>query len=498
MAILLADDGAGWAEVQKVSDSSATTWVFGTADSMAALRDLANPQKSWLVSTDGARSVTVENSAFSFKATYPVQPASQIVSDLGAGDAYMGGFLASIISSENLDEAHQKGCASALQALACEGSRPAVTLDLNELFPDIERSSTSTTEGLIGADVLASPGVVLVTGGQTGVDSLAASLGNGLGLPVHVVAPRGFRTEEGCMGKNNAFRAFPGARLHELCSDSFRFRTWATVHYCEGVILVDHARTDGSAEARKAASHFGKPLLELNSQPVDPEYVAGWLIDHGIKAVLVAGNRQSGLRAANAELLARKQVEIVCEGVVRANKALASQLSPSPMSLSDPKFVAIPAGLGTLAKKLLTSMVPDYSSFVELRPRDLVVALLEGFVDVCLTWPSLVEPSDVSKLQIVPTGAFPVYYGLATMNDFPPPRSVACQYMQGYSLSVDTESLGNPRVIAINGLAEAWISHKFADAAFDTFRTGKTLHNYGINKFYPSRWETLSMCVVKR
>ncbi len=66
----------------------------------------------------------------------------------------------------------------------------------------------------------AGPGLVVLTGGQTGVDSYAARAALRAGLNTHRVFPRGLRQEDGSL---TAARrgALSGATLHELPSADF-------------------------------------------------------------------------------------------------------------------------------------------------------------------------------------------------------------------------------------------------------------------------------------
>jgi hypothetical protein len=61
---------------------------------------------------------------------------------------------------------------------------PPVDLDLH---PDLE----------LRAELRVTPGITVLTGGQTGVDTLAARAALSVGLPVHMVFPHGFRQEDG-------------------------------------------------------------------------------------------------------------------------------------------------------------------------------------------------------------------------------------------------------------------------------------------------------------
>ncbi len=67
----------------------------------------------------------------------------------------------------------------------------------------------------LAALVRGSAGLTLLTGGQTGVDTLAARAALRLRLPVMLIFPRGYRQEDGNLTPSRR-RALRGADLHEL------------------------------------------------------------------------------------------------------------------------------------------------------------------------------------------------------------------------------------------------------------------------------------------
>jgi hypothetical protein len=160
--------------------------------------------------------------------------------------------------------------------------------------------------------VRAGPGLCVVTGGQTGVDSYAAHAALREQLAVHLVYPRGLRQEDGPLTESRRKR-FGGAVLHELASDSFRYRTWTCAYVSDAVLLFDPAGGSGCQETVRAAQRLGRPLLT----PADSRLAAGeleaWLCETGPRVLQVAGCRASvlashgkgrGLRTQLAEVMA--------------------------------------------------------------------------------------------------------------------------------------------------------------------------------------------------
>ena len=113
------------------------------------------------------------------------------------------------------------------------------------------------------------PRLTVLTGGQTGVDTLAALAALGAGLPVHMVFPRGFRQEDGPLTAARR-AALGGAVLHQLASTGFAQRTWTCVSLADAVLLVDPAGGDGCLETVRAADRLERPLLDLTTRLTPP------------------------------------------------------------------------------------------------------------------------------------------------------------------------------------------------------------------------------------
>ncbi len=177
--------------------------------------------------------------------------------------------------------------------------------------------------GTIAAALRAEPGLVVLTGGQTGVDTLAARAALAAGLAVHIAFPRGLRQEDGPVTAERLAH-LRGAVLHELPVAEFAERTRACVGLADAVILVDPAGGDGCAETVRAATQLGRPLLYLTSlvtggsevaagpsRPVTtdiPAAVRTFLGENASTVVLIAGCRASllaatGTTAAVAEVV---------------------------------------------------------------------------------------------------------------------------------------------------------------------------------------------------
>jgi hypothetical protein len=115
------------------------------------------------------------------------------------------------------------------------------------------------------AELRRAPGITVLTGGQTGVDTLAARAALAVGLPVHMVFPHGFRQEGGQLTPERRAELH-GAVLHQLVSTGFAQRTWTCVSLTDAVLLLDPAGGDGCQETMRAAGRLERPLLDLTER----------------------------------------------------------------------------------------------------------------------------------------------------------------------------------------------------------------------------------------
>jgi hypothetical protein len=162
--------------------------------------------------------------------------------------------------------------------------------------------------------VRAAPGLAVLTGGQTGVDSIAAQAALRAGLTVHLVFPLGLRQEDGSLTAARR-RRLAGASVHELGSASFRSRTWTCVDLADAVLLLDPAGGAGCRETARAARALGRPLLAPAAGEPAADHVARWLAETAARVLMVAGCRASVLaRQAGANRGVRTDVSEVIAG----------------------------------------------------------------------------------------------------------------------------------------------------------------------------------------
>lgn len=144
------------------------------------------------------------------------------------------------------------------------------------------------------------PGLTVLAGGQTGVDTYAALAALRAGLAVHLVFPKGYRQEDGPLTTRRR-RQVSGAVLHELNSASSRYRTWTCAYLADVVVLFDPAGGAGCRETARAARKLGRPLLRPESGELTSDRVAEWLAGTGPRVLMVAGCRGSLLASKGKE-----------------------------------------------------------------------------------------------------------------------------------------------------------------------------------------------------
>jgi hypothetical protein len=154
--------------------------------------------------------------------------------------------------------------------------------------------SGPSAEADLRREIRAEPGLIVVTGGQTGVDTYAAAAAVRAGVPVHLIFPAGLRQEDGPLSRSRRQR-LQGAKLHELSDADFRYRTWTCAYVSDAVLLLDPAGGAGCRETARAAGSLGRPLLSPDARELTADLALSWLIATGAKVLLVAGCRASVL-----------------------------------------------------------------------------------------------------------------------------------------------------------------------------------------------------------
>ncbi len=131
------------------------------------------------------------------------------------------------------------------------------------------------------------PRLVIVSGGQTGVDRAALDVALARGLPCRGWCPRGRLAEDGPLPAR-----YP---LAETPTAEYRQRTEWNVRDAEATLILHAGRVDrGTALTRRLARRLGRPLLALDLlEDPSPEDLTRWLSRQAPTVLNVAGPRES-------------------------------------------------------------------------------------------------------------------------------------------------------------------------------------------------------------
>ncbi len=129
-------------------------------------------------------------------------------------------------------------------------------------------------------------GLIIVSGGQTGVDRAALDASLARGLPVEGWCPRGRKAEDGPIPARYPLRETPSA--------AYAQRTAWNVRDSDGtLVLTFDPPAGGTALALEAAVRLGRPFMQVNLPTHETEPVARWLAAQQIRRLNVAGPRES-------------------------------------------------------------------------------------------------------------------------------------------------------------------------------------------------------------
>jgi hypothetical protein len=145
--------------------------------------------------------------------------------------------------------------------------------------------------------------VRIVSGGQTGVDRAALEVALARGLDCGGWCPRGRRAEDGAIDAR-----FP---LRETPSPDYAERTeWNVRDSDATLVLTRGTPKGGTALTVELARALARPhrVVDLAADP-DASAVRGWLAEHGVRVLNVAGPRESQQPGIGA--LARRFLEQV-------------------------------------------------------------------------------------------------------------------------------------------------------------------------------------------
>lgn len=139
--------------------------------------------------------------------------------------------------------------------------------------------------------------IVIVSGGQTGVDRAALDAALALGLPVGGWCPRGRRAEDGRIPDHYPLLETPA-------SDYLERTIWNLRDSDATLVLHRGPLTGGTAMTAQLARRGGRPLLVRELCPtLEIESVLDWLSINHVRVLNCAGPRESGSPGIQAAAL---------------------------------------------------------------------------------------------------------------------------------------------------------------------------------------------------
>ncbi len=362
--------------------------------------------------------------------------------------------------------------------------------DLNSLFPDIQRSSEAHDEGKYYDLLRLSPAVTVISGAQSGVDSAGLRAASFLGLPAFGIMPRGGRREgetiEQYAGQEHVY-----LRKIELATDSYRFRTYANVYFADVTVILDFVNgSEGTECTVRACEWFGRPCLLLSDLSEENAAAAvAFLLRHRPGVINIAGNSRSKIT---------EQVENdACGFLIRVLRKYAFlRVTPTlpllgacreksaPISVAIPNFSVCKEIFRDFLWRAYRAQIPDSKNLVFreegftlvlARPRE-IIRLVQSGVDMGFVGEDLCEeyafPGDV----LLRTGLIPNATVLVVNPDKADRiESVCSQY------PVAAERLLHRAVNPITGSAEAYLKMGIFDACVDSYQTGDTAWQNGLD-----------------
>lgn len=126
-----------------------------------------------------------------------------------------------------------------------------------------------------------------MSGGQSGVDRAALDAALALGIPCGGWCPKGRLAEDGILPARYPLRETP--------SDDYAQRTAWNVRDSDGTLILTRGpATGGTSQTLDEAVRLRKPSLVVDlARQADPAPVRAWLVQHRIRALNVAGPRES-------------------------------------------------------------------------------------------------------------------------------------------------------------------------------------------------------------
>lgn len=223
---------------------------------------------------------------------------------------------------------------------------------LNNSTKGVKKNTTSVTK--------------IISGGQTGVDTIGLQVAKELGIETGGTAPKGFLREEGYDDEDIASYGLEEITDEEQedytkrtdKKDPYTGRTELNVRNSDGTVYFNvGSDTAGLIATRRSAKEWNKPFIENPTA----EELRQWIKDNNIKTLNVAGNRGSKLSKNNKvaetirEALTGKTTTTEQETKKKSSKSLKETIESA--QAKRPTFDSIE--VGKIQKRLLSIYFPN-------------------------------------------------------------------------------------------------------------------------------------------
>lgn len=258
------------------------------------------------------------------------------------------------------------------------------------------------------------PVTKIISGGQTGVDTIGLQVAKELGIETGGTAPKGFLRERRYDDEDISLYGLEEITDEEQADytsrkgkkDPYTGRTELNVRNSDGTVYFStSADSAGKIATKRAADEWGKPFIENPTA----EELRQWLIENNIKTLNVAGNR--GSKLDNGEEIKSLLKE-----------ALSTKEQPSTQSKEDfeAKVKEIQEALGCDEKTArgLAEMYDDNSTEEELKSNEEQLAELDAIfkdsLNVGEQIEALIDSEDITKSEII-TIAYDIAYTISDL-----------------------------------------------------------------------------------
>ncbi|MBO5416371.1 MAG: hypothetical protein J6A83_07055 [Clostridia bacterium] len=363
--------------------------------------------------------------------------------------------------------------------------------DLNKILPAyIQRKSESKDEGRIYDELRLSPTPTIISGGQSGIDSVALMAASFLGLPAFAITPKGGRREGSPI---EDFQKNTGTILRkiELSSDSYRFRTYANVYFADVTVIYDFVgKSEGTLATIDACNALHRPYLLLtDTGNAEKEALYSFLVNHSPDVINFAGNSLSKINeqiqdATYSNIVAALKKYCFCKKACKsdeihncANAHIKPTVAIPNFSVSKNIFRDFLRSQYDIDFNFSSKLVYDFNDIrlILARARE-IINLVKCGVNIGFVGEDLCLEYNYGEKILLDTGLIPNNTVLVSK----PKANLANAKICSQYPNLAKELLNRRDITHISGSAEAYITLDIYNACVDSYQTGKTVSQNGL------------------